>query len=270
MGNPTYYPAQKITAGGTEINFAQSANVDFSISRQLIYEFGNLFPVDNVQVEPAAVKFDFSYVLAAGENNATTLGLNNFGTLLGDVVGKTYTLVGAGVLTVLKGVITSYSVEGSVGNVPIASVSVLAQDATYNASNPTMPAGSVESNAEIIRPDQITISLGGAYSCKSFSFTVDIPREYINELGSLEPVGIFVSGPPKVTIEAEIYLKDSKNPLFDPNEKIAVSIACGSYTYSVSNAAILNFTANASLDAVQSASITLEAPILSAGDISIE
>ena len=270
MGNITYYPAQKINAGGTEINFAQSASVDFSVSRQLVYEFGNLFPVDNVQVEPATAKLDFSYALAAGATNASTLGLNNFTTLLSDLVGKTYTLVGAGTLTISNGVISSYSVEGSIGNIPIASVSVQGLNATYSAGNPTYPVVGTNAATDIIRPDEITVSLGGSYQCRSFSFTVDIPREYVNVLGSLESVGIFVSGPPKVTVEADIILKDGADPLFDSNDDISVSIACGSYGYSITNAKIVNFTANTSLDGIQSASVTLEAPITSAGSIQVE
>jgi hypothetical protein len=270
MGNVTYYPAQKLTITGTELNLVQSADVDFSISRQDVFEFGNLYAIDNIQVEPPTATLNFSYILSTGTNNHILLGLNNLDTLLADVAGKQYVLSGAGALTIPSGIISSYSVEGSVGNVPTVTVSVQALDATYVAGTPSYPAGSAN-DINVIRPDEITVTLGGTvYECRSFSYTLDIPREYVNVLGSLDPVGIFISGPPKVTVEAEIILKDGADPLFDPNDDINVSITCGSYGYSITNAKIVNFTANTSLDGIQSASVTLEAPIISAGSIQVE
>jgi hypothetical protein len=269
MGNVTYYPAQKLTAGGTEINLVQSADVDFSISRQDVFEFGNLYAIDNIQVEPPTAALNFSYILATGINNHTTLGLDNFDTLLADVAGKQYILSGAGALTIPSGLITSYSVEGSVGNVPTVTVSVQALDATYTAGSPSYPAGSANTT-DVIRPDQISVTLGGTvFECRSFTYTLDIPREYVNKLGALTPIANIISGPPKVTVEAEIILRDSANPKFANNTKNAVSIACGSLTYTVADAKIANFTSNTSLDDIQVASITLEAPVKSAASISI-
>jgi hypothetical protein len=59
------------------------------------------------------------------------------------------------------------------------------------------------------------------------------------------------------------------NKKFANNTKNAVSIACGSLTYTVADAKIANFTSNTSLDDIQVASITLEAPVKSAASISI-
>lgn len=269
MGNVTYYPAQKLTVTGAELNLVQSADVDFSISRQDIFEFGNLYAIDNIQVEPPTATLNFSYILSTGINNHILLGVNNLDTLLADVAGKQYVLSGAGALTIPSGLISSYAVEGSVGNVPTVTVSVQALDAIYTAGNPTYPAGSAN-DINVIRPDEITVTLGGtAYECRSFTYTLDIPREYVNKLGSLTPIANIISGPPKVTVEAEIILRDSANPKFANNTKNAVSIACGSLTYTVADAKIANFTSNTSLDDIQVASITLEAPVKSAASISI-
>lgn len=269
MGNVTYYPAQKLTCAGTEIDLVQSADVDFSISRQDIYEFGSLYAVDNIQVEPPTATLNFSYILATGINNHTTLGLNNLDTLLADVAGKQYILSGAGALTIPSGVISSYAVEGSLGNVPTVTVSVQALDATYTAGNPTYPAATAD-DLNVIRPDQISVTLGGTtYECRSFSFTLDIPREYVNKLGQLTPIANILTGPPKVTVEAEIILRDSANPKFANNAATDVSIACGSLTFAVDDAKLANFTSNTTLDDIQIASVTLEAPVKSAAQITI-
>jgi hypothetical protein len=270
MGNVTYYPAQKLTVAGTEINLVQSADVDFSISRQDVFEFGNLYAIDNIQVEPPTATLNFSYILATGINNHTALGLNAFDTLLADVAGKQYILSGAGALTIPSGLITSYAVEASVGNVPTVSVSVQALDATYAAGNPTYPAVGTNSDINVVRPDDITVTLGGTvFECRSFSYTLDIPREYVNKLGLLTSIANIISGPPKVTVEAEIILRDSANPKFGNNTKTAVSINCGGLIYTISDAKIANFTSNTSLDDIQVASITLEAPVKSASAIGI-
>lgn len=261
MGNVTYYPAQRLSVNGTEINFTQSADVDFTVNRQLVYEFGNLFSVDNVQIEPATASLNFTYALAKGTNNAGTLGLNNFNTLLADVEGKTYTLIGAGSLQITNAVISSYSVEGSIGNIPTVTVNVQGLNATYTAGSPNSPAGSQDSNAQIVRPDEITVSLNGGFPCTSFSFKVDIPREYVNLLGQLESEAIIVSGPPKATVEAEIVLKDGADPLFGVNDIVNVSVNCGGIVYSINGAKISNFTSNTSVDGVQTASVVLEAGI---------
>jgi len=269
MGNVTYYPAQKLTITGAELNLVQSADVDFSISRQDVFEFGNLYAIDNIQVEPPTATLNFSYILSTGTNNHILLGLNNLDTLLADVAGKQYVLSGAGALTIPSGIISSYSVEGSVGNVPTVTVSVQALDATYVAGTPSYPAGTAN-DINVIRPDEITVTLGGTvYECRSFSYTLDIPREYVNKLGALTPIANILSGPPKVTVEAEIILRDNANPKFSNNTKTAVSIACGTLTYTISDAKIANFTSNTTLDDIQVASITLEAPVKSNTSISI-
>jgi hypothetical protein len=248
MGNVTYYPAQKLLVTGAEINLVQSADVDFSISRQDIYEFGNLYAVDNIQVEPPTATLNFSYILATGINNHILLGLNNLDTLLADVAGKEYTLTGAGLLTIPSGVISSYAVEGSLGNVPTVTVSVQALDATYSAGNPTYPAGSIN-ELNVIRPD--------------------IPREYVNKLGQLTPIANILTGPPKVTVEAEVILRDGADPKFANNASNNVNIACGTLNFAVSGAKLSNFTSNTTLDDIQIASVTLEAPVKSASQITI-
>lgn len=256
----SYYPAQKLTIGGSEVPHVQSANVDFTVSRQLVNEFGKMFPVANVLIEPPTAKLDFTYALANNSNVASTLGLNNMLTLLSDTQGKSCSLLGAGNLTLTKAFLTSYSAEGSVGNIATASASLQAIDATYNASQPSISVATV-TPVVVVPPSDITISMNGSFSCRSFSFNIDIPREYINVLGKDEPEAIIVSGPAKASAEAEIILNGS-DPFFDVDQAISASINCGGNIFSITNARISNFTSNATIDGVQTASVTIEAPIM--------
>jgi len=271
MSNVTYYPAQKLKVGNTEIKAVQSADVDFSIPRQDVFEFGTFWAVDNIQVEPATATLNFSYALSSGVNNHTTLGLDNIGTFISDVTGKTYTLSGAGILTLPSGLINSFNVEGSVGSVPTVTVGVQGLDLTYAAGAPSFPVdGGTASVANVIRPDEISIQLGGnIYECRSFSFNLDIPREYINVLGSLTPIANIMTTPPKVTVEAEIVLRGNVDPKFANNSQTDVVITCGTVSYTVDDAKIANFTSNTTLDDIQVGNISLEAPVKGVNQLSI-
>lgn len=271
MGNTTYYPAQSLTIGSSGLKLVQSADVDFSISRQDVYEFGTFFAVDNIQVEPATANLNFSYALSSGANNHVALGISNMQSLVNNITGNTYTLSGAGTLTLQSGLISSFAVEGSVGSIPTVSVSVQSLEVSYTAGSPTFPTnGGTASVAEVVRPDQIDIKFGNTgFECRSFSFSIDIPREYVNKLGALNPIANIMTSPPKVSIEAEIILRDDKNPKFGNDTDVDVSISCGGIVYSVSGAKIANFTSNTTLDDIQVASISLEAPVKGYNQISI-
>lgn len=285
----TYYPAQVLTVQTTggqnqQLELIQSADVDFAIARQDVFEFGNLYAVDNIQVEPPTVSLNFSYALASGSGlsptNSSKLGMDNFDTFLSEE-GRNYGISGAGTLIITSGIIKTYSVEGSVGNFPTVSVSVDATNATYSAGNPIFKgtAGFSGSNtvASIIQPKDITVQIGTgaqgsnpAYDARSFTFNLDIPRNKINKLGSLTPIANILAGPPKVTVDAEIILNGTDNPKFDPNTSLNVRIACGDKDFQIDNAKLANFKVTNTLDDIQVCSISLEAPITGSAGIKIE
>lgn len=278
----TYYPAQVlgVSSGNNtlQLELVQSADVDFSVSRQDIFEFGNLYAVDNIQVEPPTVTLNFSYALASGTAiipNSQKLGMTDFTTFLADTTGRNYTISGAGTLSIPSGLITSYSVEGSVGNIPTVSVSVQALNATYTAGNPLFPnqAGHAGTTtvANIVKPQDINISFGGTnYEARSFTYTLDIAREYVNKLGTITPIANIMTAPPKVTVDAEIILNGTQNPKFDQNSGVNVIISCGDKNFQIDNAKLSSFTSNLTLDDIQVASITLESPVTGAAGIMIE
>ena len=269
--NVTYYSAQKLLVGGTNIKAVQSADVDFALPRQDVYEFGTFWAVDNIQVEPATASLNFSYALASGVNNHTVLGLNDIGAFVGDITGRTYVLSGAGILTLPSGLVNSFKVDGSVGNVPTVSVGVQGLDLSYSAGSPVFPQnGGTASVGNVIRPDQISISLGGnTYECRSFSFNLDIPREYIKVLGSLTPIANIMTNPPKVTVEAEIVLRNEINPKFSSNSLQDVIINCGGIEYTASGTKLADFKSKTDLQDIQIANITLEAPVKGVNQLTI-
>jgi hypothetical protein len=280
----TYYPAQVLTvAPGGQLELIQSADVDFAISRQDVFEFGNLYAVDNIQVEPATVSLNFSYALSSGNGvtptNASKLGMNNFDTFLNEQ-GRNYGISGAGTLIITSGIVKTYSVDGSVGNIPTVSVSVDATNATYTAGNPifkgTAGFSGTNSVASVIQPKDITVQIGTSigglttYEARSFTFALDVPRNKINRLGTLTPIANILAGPPKVAVDAEIILNGTDNPQFDPNIPQIVRINCGDKSFLVNNAKLANFTVTNTLDDIQVCSITLEAPVTGSDGITIE
>jgi hypothetical protein len=292
----TYYPAQILTVAKTGVNGAdgqygqvqleliQSADVDFAISRQDVFEFGNLYAVDNIQIEPATVTLNFSYALSSGSGvtptNASKLGMDNFDTFLSEA-GRNYGISGAGTLLITSGIVKTYSVDGSVGNIPTVSVSVDATNATYTAANPVFKGSpgfsGTNTVASIIQPRDITVQIGtgaqganSAFEARSFTFALDIPRNKINKLGSLTPIANILSGPPKVTVDAEIILNGTDNPKFDPNTPLNVRIACGDKDFQINNAKLADFKVTNTLDDIQVCSISLEAPVTGSDAIKIE
>jgi len=285
----TYYPAQVLTVQGSgttshQLELIQSADVDFAITRESVFEFGNLYAVDNIQTEPPTVSLNFSYALSSGNGvsptNASRLGMDNFDTFLNDQ-GRNYGISGAGRLIITSGIVKSYSVEGSVGSIPTVSVSVDATDASYTAGNPIFFGSAGFSGtatvATIIQPKDISVQIGTAaqgsntaFEARSFSFNLDIPRTKISKLGSQSTLAVILAGPPTVTVDAEIILNGTDNPKLDANIPQNVRIGCGDKNFQINNAKLTNFKVTNTLDDIQVCSISLEAAVTGGGAIMIE
>lgn len=59
-----------IHAGARQLSRVQSANYSFTINRQDVNQFGQLARIDSVAIDPPTVNMDFSYYLTNGENEA--------------------------------------------------------------------------------------------------------------------------------------------------------------------------------------------------------
>ena len=145
--NPNTSP---LRSAASQLKRVQNANYSFTINRQDVNQFGQLARIDSVILESPTVSMDFSYYLTDGENERllgmTTDGKsqnlsgimtrsqndygNNFFILtvpegrdavVGDMKSADEDKT---VISVGNAYITDYSIEGSVGSFPTASVSV--------------------------------------------------------------------------------------------------------------------------------------------------
>ena len=149
----------------TQLERIQSANYSFEVSRTDVNQFGELAAIDRIIVEQPTVSLDFSYYPTTGfnewyiglnlntdsaiqsllENNPSYTPLNYFIGVARE--GKDYNKLGgtyhsmptvgsglAGIIGIGNGFLTSYSAEGSVGELLSASVNVEALNMAFEAN----------------------------------------------------------------------------------------------------------------------------------------
>jgi hypothetical protein len=152
------------THNATQLERVQSANYSFEVARTDVNQFGELAAIDRIIVEQPTVSLDFSYYPTTGHNESQ-IGLNVGGeSAIQDILdnnaaatpknyfigvsheGKDYNkLAGdhttsnddtkglAGIIGIGNGFLTSYSAEGSVGELLSASVNVEALNMAFES-----------------------------------------------------------------------------------------------------------------------------------------
>ena len=267
----SFYPAQRVRIGGTELPLVQSASIEFNTPKTPIYKNGQFTAVNNIITETPTSTFNVTYALTSDGSAPGILGTDSISTLLNDfTIGKNCVIEGAGTVTMTKGFLTEFSVKGSVGDIVVCSASFEGLNTTFSPANADLNNTRNPTVAEAKRPDQISVSLGvgNNYACRSFSYTVNSPRENIILLGNIVPTRNIPSDPPNVKIEAEIIMNSSV-PIFDRNTKYTPSINCGGIIFSLVGAKLTSFNTEASLEGVEIATIVLEKTIEDLSDISI-
>jgi hypothetical protein len=230
---PTPATGTHTTGNIFQLHRIQSEDHGFSVKRQEISQYGVLAPIDRVALEAPTVDLSFSY-LATDVTNEQKLGFTVnqatsilSGILAGDTDEKNYFILtvpegndaagfsaGSGsVIGVGNGFVNSYSVEGSVGNFPTASVKVEGLNMKGYASGIAQPIPAVNpqngneivgtnftlpgvtsgyvGQATALRPGDVTLDLGAAalfvdltgISVQSFNCSFDLNRESIQALG---------------------------------------------------------------------------------------
>lgn len=191
-----------------QLKRVQSANYSFTINRQDVNQFGHLGRLDSVVLEAPTVSLDFSYYLTDGFNERL-LGFINDGSIqsLSGMMTRDQNEFGNNyfILTVPEGrdavkgdqlvseedktviglgnaYVTDYSIEGSVGSFPTASVTVEGmniksdkgtQFKSLPAVDPqdgskicetcfTLPPAETGAGASILKPGDITLDLSNA------------------------------------------------------------------------------------------------------------
>ena len=246
-----------------EINRVQSANYSFEIARTDINEFGKLARIDSIIVEQPTVALDFSYYPMRGVAE-TSLGFNvgTSGTVTSAIANmlngtadtKNYYIYVAAegsdaqgfagtpsVIGIGNASLTSFSVEGSVGEILKSSVNceglnmrfsqatTIANPAinptdgsdapgTATLTAPTAFAGGLS----CLRPGDVTLNLattGAAGSqdlgldtsdlkIQSFNLSFDLGREPLQKLGSRFATSREIEFPVTVTLKVDAILGD--------------------------------------------------------------
>jgi hypothetical protein len=147
------YVSSGLLATGTsqhvQLDRVQSANYNFSISRQDINQYGELARIDSITLEPPTVSLDFSYYLTDGTNEralgfyvktgtggegnfpsghmTTTSGRNFFIVTSAEGDDLNYSTASGQIKSVIgigNGFISDYTLDVAVGSLPTVSVTI--------------------------------------------------------------------------------------------------------------------------------------------------
>lgn len=227
-------------------------------NKQDVQVYGQVAPIGRERINPPEVSLDFSYNVSDLENEASlgftvdgvtsclssilakTSDVKNYfalvtpdGTDANNTTGASGKVVGFG-----NGFISSYSVEGSVGNFPTASVKISALNLRTYSSGVAKDIPAVDANgnvitsqqftigqttagsaskATVIKPGDITVDISSAGSLfndvtgvcvQSFNISADFNREDINCLGLKVPKSKEPKFPMNINFTTEVLAND--------------------------------------------------------------
>lgn len=233
-----------LTVGSNQIGRVQSANYSFDIARTDVNQFGQLAAIDRIILEQPTVSLDFSYLVTtgaaetiigldvgansaissilSGDDLTTRKDVQNYYIYTAsegnDAVGSTAGNAGDSVIAIGNGFLSSYSVEGGVGEFVTANVSVEALNMAFHnqtistVPNPTVnPVDGAALNAgtevtipnasavtgsttpSALRPGDVVVTIPDAsvkgfddadLKVQNFSISFDLSRTNLEKLGS--------------------------------------------------------------------------------------
>jgi hypothetical protein len=152
------------TSQHVQLDRVQSANYNFSISRQDINQYGELARIDSITLEPPTVSLDFSYYLTDGTNEralgffvqtgsatsgnfssghmTTTSGRNFFIVTSSEGDDLNYSTTSGQIKSVIgigNGFVSDYTLDVAVGSLPTVSVTI--EGANISASGSFIATG---------------------------------------------------------------------------------------------------------------------------------
>ena len=262
-----YVAATGDGAAATQLKRVQSANYSFDIARQDVNQYGQLARIDSIILDPPTVSLDYSYYVTDGTNedavgfsvsgqggiadetnflsgliaDQTTPQENNYyiATVVAgnDAVGAA---VNTGFIAIGNGVISNYSVDAAVGDLPTASVTIEGSNmAMSNGESNTVPNVTINKQngqlsqatpaaipvavsgegASALRPGDITVTTTGGigvnlsannFKPTSASMSFDLAREDINKLGSKFAFAKEIDFPVTCTFTTEGIMADTQ------------------------------------------------------------
>jgi len=260
------YQSEALFVGATgeaspkQLNRVQSANYSFEVTRQDVNQYGQLAAIDRIILEQPTVNFDFSYYLNSGENE-TNLGLsvkagagsfvdgtpalsdiltggkdtNNYYILTvgegkdANIDGKT----GGKTIGIGNGLLSSYSMEASVGNIPTVSINGEGMNMRfYGDVSGTLPTINPEDGSSVVgtftiptpvtgegysalRPGDVDLTINGStgvvasdLKIQKASIKFDLGRDPIQKLGSRFAFTREIKFPVTVTMSVDAIMGD--------------------------------------------------------------
>lgn len=246
-----------------QLTRVQSFDEDFSRNFTDVNQYGNLAAIDRVEVEAPTVSSSLSYYPTDGSNEkyiglTVTTGSQTPVSCLSGILNKTtdeknyflliadegndaagYVGARSGVIGVGNAFITSYSVEGAVGDIPTASVDLEALNvrvySNINGSSPVpainavngqpitgaffrLPAAVTNDNSSqvtALQPGDITLNIDGLtgvniddLKVQSFSLNFDLGRTPLQKLGNRFAFSREIDFPVQATLSIEAILGD--------------------------------------------------------------
>jgi len=255
----SFFPSQKVTIGGTEVPNVQSASIEFSNPKRAVYKFGQFVPIGSVRSELGTATFTVTWAISAVAKGAAVVKINSLAQALSDTsIGTTVTVIAGGTFSMTKAFLTSFSAKGAVGDIATCTATFSSTDATFAASASSGSNITATGRVDTVTPfDQIKCNLAGSTFCKSFNFSLDVPRQNVLTLGTLVPIANIPTASPSAKLSAEIIL-GAGGFTVNKDGKYSGSINLAGYTISVANFRLGNFQTNAILDGVSTANISLE------------
>jgi hypothetical protein len=264
----SFFPAQKVSIGGTEVSNVQSASLEFSNPKRAVYRFGQFTPIGSVRSELGTATFTVTWAVGAGSRGGTVAKVSSLSQTLTDTtVGTTVTMTAGGTFSMAKAFLSSFSAKGSVGDIATCTATFTSTDATFAAAASANPTISAVAKTDTVYPfDQIQCNLAGATNCRSFNFSLDIPRQNVVRLGSLTPVANIPTASPTAKLSAEIIL-GAGGFTVNKDGKYSGTINVGGYVISVAQFRMGNFQTNAIIDGVSTANVSLEQELESLNNV---
>jgi hypothetical protein len=247
------------TGNIAQLHRVTSLGHEWNDNKQDVQVYGATAPIGRERINPPDVSMDFSYYVADFENEKN-LGfvVDGVTSALGNILAKTtdvknyFVLVtpdgtdannttggtlGNKVAGFGNGFISSYSVEGSVGNFPTASVKVAALNFRTYAAATAQPLPSLDANGNqasgsfyigtttagaaakpsVLKPGDITVDISTAGSLfnditgvcvQSFNISADFNREDVNCLGLRVPKSKEAKFPINIQFSTEVLAND--------------------------------------------------------------
>ena len=279
----------------TQLDRVQSANYSFDIARTDVNQFGQLARIDSLILEQPTVSLDFTYYPGSGEQE-TLMGFNLHASnpALGHILSGTRDVLNYYIVTSAEGAdhnldtdasemksviglgnmsLTSYSIDGAVGDFVSASVNaeglnmvidssgISASSNQIAPSNPAVtitdgnsvggtviiPAGSTGSAAGVsaLQPKDVSISLtslGNAalgisatdLKIQSFSFGLDLGRTPLEKLGSRFAFSREIDFPVTATLDFSANIGDMSSKVDVGNASVESIVEDDSAEYDLS------------------------------------